>query len=94
MIVSHKTGPERFQTSQHLNHVGKKAGDCTEARRDEGPLSGTGNGRMLHDDVLLHWDYNCAILHQKVVSHLIMNTRLFLFCRFQTQLLRQSQDIC
>lgn len=46
-----------------LNYVGKKVGDCTEAGRDKSPVPGTGNGRVLHDDVLLHWDHHCAILH-------------------------------
>lgn len=46
-----------------VSHVGKKVGDRTEARGDESPVPGAGDGRMLHDDVLLHWDHHCAILH-------------------------------
>lgn len=46
-----------------LNYAGKEVGDCTKARGDKSPLPGTGNGCVLHDDVLLYWDHHCAILH-------------------------------
>lgn len=46
-----------------LNHVGKKVGDCTEARGDKSPVPGIGNGHVLHDDVLFYWNHHCAILH-------------------------------
>lgn len=45
------------------SYVGKKAGDCTEARGDKSPVPGTGHGRLLHDDVLFYWDHHCAFLH-------------------------------
>lgn len=55
-----KRGYSSFTT---LNHAGKEVGDCTKTRRDESPLPGTGNGCVLHDDVLFYRDHHCAILH-------------------------------
>lgn len=59
-----KRGCSSFTT---LGHAGKEVGDCTKARGDKSPLPGTGNGCMLHDDVLFYWDHHCAILHQEVI---------------------------